>query len=368
MRSCDTGILTFWNVPNYGTFIQAYALQKTIQKLQSTEDVRQIAYLNKKHYNFYYSPIPKLSRKSPLFWRNLMGNLIGCSEQKRREKAFCADYATIPHTDAMNAEKLRDTTFGTVVLGSDIVWDYSIDVFGPDPFLFGVGLKAENVMSYAASFGTVKPGQDVPDFVSQGLRRLNSISVRDENSADMVERICGTRPQVVLDPVWLWDFETDDNVQVPQLQNYIAVYGQDFTKEFIDNLVAFAKKEGKTLVCLDCNDDHYDWCDVVIKQRDLTPYKWLGYFKQADYIATSTFHGLTFGLVFKKRIAFCKTPFILAKISAFLKKIGIYDLFQDERAVEAMLGYDWDYSVINAYVDQEREKSIEFLRNALGRK
>ncbi len=25
----DVGILTFWNVPNYGTFAQAYALQKS---------------------------------------------------------------------------------------------------------------------------------------------------------------------------------------------------------------------------------------------------------------------------------------------------------------------------------------------------
>jgi hypothetical protein len=336
--------------------------------MQSPDDVRQIAYLNKKHYNYYYSPIPKLSRKSPLFWKNLLGNLIGCSEQKRRERAFCADYKTIPHTDAMDTEKLENAAFGTVVLGSDIVWDYSVEIFGPDSHLFGVGLHADKILSYAASFGTVKPGQDVPAFVTEGLCNLSSISVRDENSADIVERICGTRPTVVLDPVWLWDFETDENVHNPQIENYIVVYGQDFTQEFIENLVAYAKKEGKKLVCLDCNDDQYDWCDVVIKQRDLTPYKWLGYFRQADCIATSTFHGLTFGLVFKKRIAFCKTPFIMAKISTFLKKIGLYDLFQNESDVDTMLDYDWDYSNINAFIDGEREKSMEYLRNALGRK
>ena len=32
-NSYDVGILTFWNVPNYGTFAQAYALQKFIHAL-----------------------------------------------------------------------------------------------------------------------------------------------------------------------------------------------------------------------------------------------------------------------------------------------------------------------------------------------
>ena len=49
----DIGILTFWNVPNYGTFAQAYALQKAIAAIDEQRDVRQIAYLNKKHYNSY---------------------------------------------------------------------------------------------------------------------------------------------------------------------------------------------------------------------------------------------------------------------------------------------------------------------------
>ncbi|MBQ9168033.1 MAG: polysaccharide pyruvyl transferase family protein [Oscillospiraceae bacterium] len=366
MKSYKTGILTFWNVPNYGTFIQAYALQKAIEKIQNGGDVRQIAYLHKHHYDFYYSPIPMMSRKSLGFWKQLVKNLLNRSVGKKREKAFCADYETIPHTEAMDAGQLRNTPFDTVVLGSDIVWDYSIKVFGDDPFLFGVGLNSDNVVSYAASFGTVKPDQPMPDYVKQGLKQMKHISVRDENSADIVQGVCGVRPPVVLDPVWMWDFASDSNVQLPEFENYIVVYGQDFTQPFIENLIAFAKKEGKQLVCLDCNDDNYDWCDIVIKQQDLTPYKWLGILKSADYVATSTFHGLTFGLVFKKRIAFCKTDFIMAKVSAFLKKLGIYDVFLDQNAVEAMFRFDWDYTTIDSVINVEREKSMNFLREALG--
>ena len=48
------GIYTFWNVPNYGTFMQAYALQKIIGRIFPGDDVRQIAYLNPRHYKAYY--------------------------------------------------------------------------------------------------------------------------------------------------------------------------------------------------------------------------------------------------------------------------------------------------------------------------
>lgn len=366
MKSYDTGILTFWNVPNYGTFIQAYALQKVLAELQSDKDVRQIAYLHDTHHKFYYSPVPSMSKKSLAFWKRLIKNLLTLPAIKKREKAFNAVYETIPHTEAMDGQSLGTTAFKTVVLGSDIVWDYSIKVFGDDPYLFGVGLNAERVISYAASFGTVKSGQQVPEYVKQGLENMSHISVRDNNSADIVEKICGVRPPIVLDPAWMWSFDKDPNVELPEIEDYIVVYGQDFTPEFIDNLVQFAKKKEKKLVCLDCNDDNYSWCDVVIKQSEMTPYKWLGYLKKAEYVATSTFHGLTLGLIFQKRIAFCKTDFILAKISGMLKKLGLYEVFQNESAVESMFCYDWDYSVISRIIDEERELSKRYLREALG--
>ena len=53
----DINILTFWGVPNYGTFAQAYALQASIQKAYPEYDVKQINYLCQKHYKQYYSNI-----------------------------------------------------------------------------------------------------------------------------------------------------------------------------------------------------------------------------------------------------------------------------------------------------------------------
>lgn len=361
----NIGIMTFWNVPNYGTFAQAYALQKVIAEIKKSATVQQINHLDKYHHDFYYSVIPKGSRKSLSYWKTFVKNIFTQKQIKRTKQLFVENYNTIPHTEELTKENAKNFKFDTVVLGSDIVWDYSIRVFNYDQMLFGLGLNTNKVISYAASFGTVKSLDGAPEYVIEALKKMQNISVRDENSADLVEKVTKNRPQVVLDPALIWDFKTDENIKESKYSNYIAVYGQDFTEEFKQNLVKFAKENNKQLVQLDCHKDDGSWCDVVVKQKDMTPYEWIGLFKGADMIATSTFHGIMFSIIFNKKFAWCKTPFIDAKCDKFLKKLGIYDRFDDKTAVAEMYAAEWDYEKIEKYLNEERKKSIDYLKKAL---
>lgn len=360
----DIGIYTFWNVPNYGTFAQAYAMQKIISSLQPKSDVRQIAYLPQLHYDFYYSIIPKTSKRSASFYKELFKRIKPHSSFNKKKELFLNNYATIPHTKNFHTkENLKETFFNTVIIGSDIVWDFSFDIFDHDHFLFGNDFKTNMVCAFSASFGTVKFGTSLPDYVQEGIQKMHHISVRDENSANIVEQITGNRPQVTLDPTWLWDFSNDDSVIQPQEKNYLVVYGQDFNSSFINQIITYAQDKGMQIICLDCNNDNYNWCDKIIRQHELSPYQWLGYFKNATAVATSTFHGLTFSLVFNKPLAFCATPFILSKADAFLKKVGLYDLYvNDSPDARKMFDFRWDFESINQVICEEKEKSIDALK------
>lgn len=364
---CSVGILTFWNVPNYGTFAQAYALQKVIEKLcEDDKEVNQIAYLNKLHYNYYFSEVPHISKKKLTFYREFISRKFPHSRYNLRKRMFLNSYDTIPHTETMDAEKLRKTKFSTVVLGSDIIWDYSFEIFGKDKFLFGNDFNSSNIISYAASFGTITLLDKLPSYVINGIKKLDSISVRDEKSADIVANITGARPEVVLDPTWLWDFYNDSLIVKSQYSNYMIVYGQDFSNSKILEICDYAKSNGYMLVCLDCNNDNYDWCDVVLKQHQLTPYQWLGLFKYAEAIVTTTFHGLTFSLIFGKQLAFCKTNFIVAKADSFLKRIGLYNLFvENDPTITEMMNYNFDYEKIWGLIEEDRENSLHYLKKAL---
>lgn len=358
------GIQTFWNVPNYGTFAQAYALQKVLQQINENKDVRQIAHLDQHHFDFYYNYKAYL-RAYPIwkkaFWKSFF---IKTQNLDAKEKIFFKAYNSIPHTDSIDLTNVKKYQFEKIFLGSDIVWDYSVEVFNNDPLLFGIGYSAE-INAYAASFGTVSTDAELPDYVKKALMQMRYISVRDEKSAELVRKVTGKKPKIVLDPTWLWNFNDDNNIQKPDEENYILVYGQDFTIDFIENLRKYANEYKMKLIALDCNDDHYDWCDKMINQSELSPYQWIGYFKYALKIATSTFHGITFSLIFNKNFAFCKTDFIMAKVDEFLKEIGLFNLFDgNQNDVYGMFNYDFNYPFINEVIANKKQDSLKFLRKA----
>lgn len=364
MEKNDIGIFTFWDVPNYGTFAQAYALQRVLQKLYPDRDVRQIAYLDSKHYRFYYSKLPLIKPWHKKFYKDIIAR--NTVEAFRKRELFFQAYESIPHTKKFTKEELKKARFNTIIVGSDIVWDYSFRCFNHDEFLFGRSFNSDSICAYAASFGTVRPECHHPEYVLSGIRNMKKISVRDENSQRIVEQITGRSPEIVLDPTWLWDFTEDKNVVSPKFKDYMVVYGQDFTEDFITQIIEYAKKRGLKLVCLDCNNDNYTWCDVVLRQHELTPYEWIGLFREAKTIATTTFHGLTFSLIFNKQFAFCKTDFILAKAGTFLKDLGLYRKFTDSNiSVKEMIDEDWDYKYINTVIDAHRTKSIQFLKSII---
>ena len=240
-NSYDVGILTFWNVPNYGTFAQAYALQKFIHALNEKRDCKQIAYLNQRHFDFYYSRLPRCNPFHKTFYRDLWNRAFPFSQYYKKKRSFLESYKKISHTKEMTAQELEQAKFDTVVLGSDIIWDYSFEIFDKDPFLFGSKLNAKKKISYAASFGTIKESEPIPEYVKKSLLDMDEISVRDLNSARIVEKIVGKKPEVVLDPTYLWDFTKDSNVIKPQYEDYMVVYGQDFSENSIKEIINYAK-------------------------------------------------------------------------------------------------------------------------------
>ena len=55
--------------------------------------------------------------------------------------------------------------------------------------------------------------------------KYNNISVRDENSANIVKTLIDCdQIDIVLDPALVWNFEDDSNVIIPTYEDYIAVY------------------------------------------------------------------------------------------------------------------------------------------------
>lgn len=361
------GILTTWNVPNYGAFLQAYALQKVISGFNADYDVRQIAYLEPEHYRVYYklnNTRFRFSYFDPRTYLNILKRFFsGKTKELKPFLQYFRDF--IPCTEELTKKTIQEKSFDTVVLGSDIIWDYSIGFVNHDEFVFGNHLKTNKIISYAPSFGTVKINSVCPDYVKEGLNRLSAISVRDENSRQLVKQYVGRDSLAVCDPTILWDFQSDSNIPDIDEGKYIVVYGSDFKPELIQGCVEYAKKNGLKLICLDSLDDTFDWCDKNIKQNKLNPFQWLSYFKYAERIFTCTYHGLLFSLIFNKRTIFSPTQFIMDKASSFIEYLGLEDVLVNFARFEQKADWAWDYTKINQKLNALREKSLQFLKESV---
>lgn len=353
------GILTFWKVPNYGAFAQAYALNNVLKKVYDEVEVVHLGYLHHKHRDLYYKKRkPTFSSLkclvSPFYYIELIRYYCG-SEIKR--PSFEKDWESINHIILRDEYELERYHCDVIVTGSDAIWEYSIPEFGDDIHLIGNNLNCDKLVSYAASFGDMNPDDEFKPFVKTGLEKYDMISVRDENSKKIVRNILEKDvAKLVLDPTLLWDFKNDERIPKSIYNKYILVYGNDFQQDLINDVINYARKFNLTIIGAGIAPE---WCDVRL--ADIGPLNWIGLFKKATFVVTCTFHGLMFGINFEKKVVFNQVEYVKNRSMTLLKNLGLYELFSNGTELNSVLDYEWDYKKINKNLGLMRMESIEFI-------
>ena len=119
---------------------------------------------------------------------------------------------------------------------------------------------------------------------TNALKQFDSISVRDQNSLDIIRNLCGFKPERHIDPVLLYNFLEVDDIDI-SLKDYIIVYAyaDRIQEEEATAIRKFAKKKGKKVLSLGF---YQPFCDEYVLA---SPFETLAYVKNADYIITDTF-------------------------------------------------------------------------------
>lgn len=355
------GILTFWGVPNYGAFAQAYALNKVVKYLIKDANVYHIAWLHPKHTKLYFEKkAPKcnslMQLVNPWFYYNYFKYLFN----KRIEyPAFANDWAVIPHLNINTENALENVEWDIIITGSDAIWEYSIKAFGDDIHLIGNNLNCKKLYSYAASFGEMNINDEFPSFITEGLKKYDEISVRDAVSQNIIKNLVGKDAQLVIDPTLLYDFKNDSNIPVPKYKKYILVYGTNFTSNIIEDVKKYALQHNLLIIGAGLTPE---WCDE--KLTDIGPLEWIGMFKEAELIVTCTFHGLMFSINYNKMVLFNQIAYTVNRSKWLIEQLGLSDLYKNV-TLDKVLNYSWDYSVINQRLDELRAYSLNFLKKVL---
>jgi len=259
-----------------------------------------------------------------------------------------------------------------MIIGSDEVFNYTQNhSFGYVPTLFGHGIQAGSIISYAASAGyaSVKDveADNMGAEISEGFAKFDYLGVRDQNTYEMVAQYAKQTPSYVIDPTLLYDFESEIPA-APIALGYVLVYAYDGRLDApvdVENILAFAKNKGLRVVSVGF---YHHWCEENLV---VTPFELLSIFRHATYIVTDTFHGTIFSIKNHK-------PFVSlirgenrwgsnsSKLGFLLHQLGLEGrINKDLGQLASHLDEAIDYEAVCQLLSALKETSMHFLDKAL---
>ena len=343
-------IVTYCTCSSIGSILQSFALKTAL--LSKGYD-SQIFLERKKQRKFNILNPKQLCRD---IFKVLLRKKIGLANQKRMD--FISEYIdTIYYDDYQNLIDIasKDKT-ECYLAGSDQIWH-------PDrcnPAFFLDFAKNKKCISYAASMGsTIVPSLKRETFV-QLLENFEAISVRESECKEVIKLLTGKTSDVHIDPTFLIEadewrtYEEQYNVKEPYILLYM-IYWDESLKEKVKNL---KKRTGMKVYTIK-NGLSRAYGDKILYDVGIKDFLWL--VDHAEYIVTSSFHGVAMSVIFNKKFSPVVNPDSPSRIENLLRTLSIpcFDIDQLDSA-------DIDYQGINQRILEERTRSLSYLQEVIG--
>ena len=294
------GILTFQRALNYGAILQIYALQETLKSFGHQVEV--IDYRQPFIENIY-SPfyIKRYYSKNPIrIIKLFIKDVLTRRERIERRNKFAIFISTnllLSSTIAINSETIPGD-YDVYVHGSDQIWNAKL-TGGYDLVFFGeYKTKSESIkLTYAASMEANSLSETEKQLFTKYLEKFNYISVREKSLINILQPLTKNRICNVVDPTLLADPSIWDNIIVkPNIKNkYVLIYQNGVNENTLKIANNIANQIGATVIQIS------SWINTIDTNRSYpTPGEFIGYLKYADCIITTSYHGTTFALIFKR--------------------------------------------------------------------
>jgi polysaccharide pyruvyl transferase WcaK-like protein len=347
-----TGVLTFHRCINYGSYWQARQLVEALQArgcdavLLDHDD----ACVNRAEWRCALQPqLPARTPKAdlPLY--------------ARKTRKFMKAIAQLPLSERFALDCPPEAgKFDLVIVGSDEVWNTRHPWYGHRALFFGEGLRTRRLVSYAASFGNHDRSQGLDPWWAERLQGFEAISVRDVNSAALIEQTIRRQAALVLDPCLQFPPAVAQDVESDP---YVLVYGHSFPDWFKRGIGQWAGVRGLRLISVGYGNE---WSH---EQRiDAGPMEFARLMAAASAVATNFFHGCVFALLNGKPFASVTSQYRANKINDLARITGAEQHVMHEESTgshfESVLGEPPDGS-IEARIASLRESSGRFLDQVL---
>lgn len=361
---------------NYGTVLQAYALQQVLEK----EGVQSV--------NLQYTSVlppslgVRLKRKIASIFHLSKPRKPIVTNKGVDDYSFVHLPEFIPFVDGFNSfirtqikvsrQRYNPMTlpkckeFNAFMVGSDQTWGEARYLPNTPYFLDNIDNKYPR-LSYAPSIGTTHISETYLSVLKDKLSYFQAISCRELTNCETLSKILGREVSYVLDPTLMLSAEEWSQLAQPtsslQSKQYILCYILGEKQRISD----FAEKLGEEK----CLPVYYIVTRPLYLQKQnhlfVTPESFLGLIKDAAYVITDSFHGSILSINFNTQFySFTKREGVESvdndRILEILRTFNLSNRYKDN---DDNLEKDIDYSAVNNILNHYRETSMAYLQKAI---
>ena len=360
-----TATVTWITYNNFGTYLQAYALQRVIHSLgyeknHIISDRRFVEALNKK----------------PIWWRILAalyhflnGRDMMRKERRKSDKEFeaFANRFLLIDKDWRDYSDL-DRRYDMYICGSDQIWS---PILHMNPYYY-LGFTDKKKIAYAPSVGQYSYSPEWKEQVEPLLNRFSHLSVRERQGAKLLQEFIDKPIEVVLDPTLL--LPSEDWYQLVGKQSeeenqYVLCYFLTYNPDYIKLVRKFARDKGLPLKFFITDKKILDMADIPLF---VGPLGFLKEIRNATYFFTDSFHGSIFAIHFEKRFWTFKrfkadsVNNQNSRIEDLFFLLNISEYFVDADSFEERLHLPAiDFLEVKERLKQERIHSLNYLTHSL---
>lgn len=360
-------IITIHRVLNYGTVLQAFATQELIKDLGCEVEI--IDYITEvrglKNIFLWYPESLKHSKLKKIMYilsrfpANLLKNISFSKFISEHYILTKQKYYTI--NDIKQNPPLSDV----YLVGSDQVWNSKYNQMIDRGFFLDFGDTNVKRISFASSFGVSELEKNEFIETKKLLSNFNSISVREDTGVKIINNM-GYDADLVLDPTLMlnsekWSSYIKDKKIKRRYVLLFTLYNEDngatkYARQIADEL-------GIEVIQLYWKPKKRPGVDRIAIYK--SPFEFLRYIRDAEYVVTNSFHGVAFALDFNKQFITVARSEFNSRLESILRLCRlesryISNKFDINEALSTI-----DYSSVNEILENERKNSLSYLKQAI---
>ena len=367
------GIITWFTGPNYGTNLQAIALQWYLRNQgyyvqiinYEVQDVlikvnfikrikNKIEHIRMKNVEKKYAD--EIKRKNERLINSIKDNCILTEKIKSEEQLIGVC-----------------NSFDLLIIGSDQIWNPNW--YHKFYYADYISIKTRRV-SYAPSMGVNTISSKRKMTIVHGIQKFDKVSVREEKTAELLSSYLEEKPEVVVDPTfllnqreWIKIFPIDNR---DKKDDYIlSMFLSDNDKHWHAVSEFSLKNKIKNIIIPYCSKSYFQNGEI---KADVGLNELLNLIRNAKFILTDSFHITVFSIINKRqfytfqRFKENKTTSQNLRVTNLLKTVGLLDRYVEYNSKIIKEKEPIKYSEHMLNLEKEIVKSKHYLNDAINGK